>query len=151
MRNRSCFSDAKKRESRMQNAFSPMSAISLSSVRLVSLLRRLFPPACCHVVELTTEALSPTVHNDAIFINEATDTASFRSSGIWNFLISGVSRMFDIPFPLPVPLPLSFPQLPDTHMSRTCVRSGADKDPLSLSLSCSIFHFLFFPRSLLQC
>lgn len=61
--------DAKEtRVSRMQNAFSPMSAISLSRIRLVSLLRRLLSPACRHADYGI--ALSPTVHDDAVFINE---------------------------------------------------------------------------------
>lgn len=96
----------------------------------------------------TTEALSLTVHNDAIFINEATGTASFRSSGIWNFLIS-VSRMLNHP-PCPVAA-FSFPLLLLylSYPTRTWAAHVCDQGRMKI-LSLSLL-FLFLSRNLSQC
>lgn len=138
----------------MQNASSPMSAISLSSVRLVSLPRRLLPPVCLHAVDTTTEQ-----RFRRPFTTTLSSSISNRHS-LFPFLrnmkfphLSSVSRMLNIPpfccrylFPCSFYLSLSPSQLPNTHVSSTCVRSGTDGQR-SLFLSRIVFppFFLSLP------
>lgn len=92
-------------------------------------------------------ALSPTVHDDAVFINER-PAQPLSIPPEYEISSSLCHACLTSPRPVVIfSLSSSFPRLPDTHVRRTCVRSGTDKDLLSLSFSLSLFSFSSLPLS----
>lgn len=125
-----------------------MSAIPFSSVCLVSLLRRLFFSTRCHVVDTTLDC-----SRKRCLYQWATDPQplsfpleyEISSSLVCHArLHPSVPRCRSSP-PPPFSYSLFFSAKLDTHVSRTCVGSGADKDLFSVSL----FLFWYFLPSLL--